>query len=114
MCCGGVSWVQLSVEAGALGACPDAVSLSCRGWWTGHRITALADKAEVAGINMQLMDERGTSSTCPTCGSRVPKPPGRVLTCPACQFTGHRDLVAAANIAARAGGGITPAIPAGV
>ncbi|HEY7360727.1 MAG TPA: hypothetical protein VH642_07950, partial [Streptosporangiaceae bacterium] len=32
----------------------------------------------------------------------------------ACQFTGHRDLSAAASIAARFGGGITPAIPAGV
>jgi putative transposase len=31
-----------------------------------------------------------------------------VLACPACQFTGHRDLSAAANIAARNGGGITP------
>ena len=37
-----------------------------------------------------------------------------MLACPACQFTGHRDLTAAANIAARAGGGITLAIPAGV
>jgi hypothetical protein len=46
--------------------------------------------------------------------SRVPKPAGRVLACPACQFTGHRDLTAAANIAARAGGGTTPVIPAGV
>jgi putative transposase len=52
-----------------------------RDWRIGHLITALADKAEVAGINLQLMDERGTSSTCPTCGSRVPKPPGRVLAC---------------------------------
>ena len=40
--------------------------------------------------------------------------PLKVLTCPACQFTGHRDLTAAAIIAARLGGGITPAIPADV
>jgi hypothetical protein len=37
-----------------------------------------------------------------------------MLACPACQYTGHRDLSAAASIAARLGGGITPAIPAGV
>jgi putative transposase len=85
-----------------------------RDWRIGHLITVLADKAEVAGIGLQLVDERGTSSTCPACASRVPKPPGRVLACPACQFTGHRDLTAAASIAARHGGGITPAIPAGV
>jgi putative transposase len=86
-----------------------------RDWRIGHLITVLADKAEAAGISLALVDERGTSSTCPACRSRIPKPAGRVLTCPACQFTGHRDLTAAANIAARAGGGTTPAsLPAGV
>ena len=85
-----------------------------RDWRIGHLITVLKDKAEAAGIGLTLVDERGTSSTCPACRSRVPKPAGRVLACPACQFTGHRDLTAAANIAARLGGGITPAIPSGV
>jgi IS605 OrfB family transposase len=86
-----------------------------RDWRIGHLITALKDKAEAAGINLTLVDERGTSSTCPACASRVPKPAGRVLACPNCQFTGHRDLTAAASIAARLGGGITPAsLPAGV
>jgi putative transposase len=85
-----------------------------RDWRIGHLITALSDKAEVAGITVQLVDERGTSSTCPACRFRIPKPAGRVLACPACQFTGHRDLSAAATIAARLGGGTTPAIPAGV
>ena len=86
-----------------------------RDWRIGHLITALADKAEAAGISLTLVDERGTSSTCPACHSRIPKPAGRVLACPACQFTGHRDLSAAANIAARLGGGTTPvSLPAGV
>jgi transposase len=86
-----------------------------RDWRIGHLITALADKAEAAGITLVLTDERGASSTCPACASRVPKPSGRVLACPACAFTGHRDLTAAANIAARAGGGTTPAtLSAGV
>jgi putative transposase len=85
-----------------------------RDWRIGHLIAVLKDKAEVAGISLTLVDERGTSSTCPACRSRIPKPAGRVLACPGCQFTGHRDLSAAANIAARLGGGITPALPAGV
>ena len=87
-----------------------------RDWRLGHLITALHDKAEAAGIAVAIVDERGTSSTCPACRTRIPRPAGRVLSCPHCQFTGHRDLVAAANIAARRGGGITPAIvvPAGV
>jgi IS605 OrfB family transposase len=86
-----------------------------RDWRIGHLITVLKDKAEAAGVSVQLVDERGTSSTCPACHSRVPKPAGRVLACPACQYTGHRDLSAAASIAARLGGGTTPtSLPAGV
>ena len=54
---------------------------------------------------VRLVDERGTSSTCPSCERRVNKPRGRVFNCPYCEYTGHRDLIAAANIAARGGGG---------
>ena len=86
-----------------------------RDWRIGHLINVLKDKAEAAGISFRLVDERGTSSTCPACRSRIPKPAGRVLACPACHFTGHRDLTAAATIAARAGGGTTPtSLPADV
>jgi IS605 OrfB family transposase len=85
-----------------------------RTWRVGHPINVLRDKAAHAGIALTLVDERGTSSTCPACRARVPKPRGRVFCCPRCGRSGHRDLIAAANIAARAGGGITPAIPAGV
>jgi len=84
-----------------------------RDWRIGHLIRALADKAETAGITITLVDERGTSSTCPRCSRRVPKPAGRVFSCPHCGQGGHRDLVAAASIAARTGGGIIPAIPSG-
>jgi putative transposase len=75
----------------------------------------LRDKAEAAGITVHLVDERGTSSTCPSCSRRVPRPAGRVFSCPYCGLGGHRDLVAAASIAARNPGGGTsiPAIPSG-
>ena len=85
-----------------------------RDWRVGHLIRALSDKAEAAGITVHLADERGTSSTCPNCGRRVPKPAGRNFTCPHCGQAGHRDLVAAASIAARTpGGGIIPEVPHG-
>jgi transposase len=74
----------------------------------------LRDKAGQAGIARTLVDERGTSSTCPACRARVPKPRGRVSCCPRCGQAGHRDLIAAASIAGRPPGGGTPAIPAGV
>jgi putative transposase len=82
-----------------------------RDWRIGHLMSALRDKAEAAGIRVEFVDERGTSSTCPSCSRRVPKPAGRVFCCPRCGYCGHRDLVAAANIAARAGGGTIPATP---
>ncbi len=86
-----------------------------RDWRVGHLIAVLADKAETAGIAMTLVDERGTSSTCPACSRRVPKPAGRNFSCPHCGQDGHRDLVAAASIAARAPGGgtIIPTVPTG-
>ena len=71
-------------------------------WAVGELLRALTDKAEQAGIAVALVDERGTSSTCPACGKRVPKPRGRVFSCRQCRFNGHRDLVGAANIATRA------------
>jgi IS605 OrfB family transposase len=78
-----------------------------RDWRIGHLIRCLNDKAEQAGIMTMLVDERGTSSTCPRCLRRVSKPSGRVFRCPHCGFTGHRDLVGGANIASRTPGGGT-------
>jgi IS605 OrfB family transposase len=82
-------------------------NLRLRRWRRTHLVQALRDKAEQAGIVVRLVDERGTSSTCPTCRRRVPKPTGRRFGCPHCTFQGHRDLVGAANIAATTGGGPT-------
>jgi IS605 OrfB family transposase len=78
-----------------------------RQWRRTHLVQALRDKAELAGIVVRLVDERGTSSTCPVCRQRVAKPNGRRFSCPHCRFFGHRDLVGAANIAAKTGGGPT-------
>ncbi|MGA8460805.1 MAG: transposase [Streptosporangiaceae bacterium] len=76
-----------------------------RDWRVAHLIGCLTGKAEQAGIVTVLVDERGTSSTCPDCRKRVPKPAGRVFRCRHCGFTGHRDLVGGANIASRVPGG---------
>ena len=80
-----------------------------RDWRPAGLIGCLSDKAQQAGITVYLVDERGTSSTCPACGRRVPKPAGRNFTCRQCGFAGHRDLAGAANIARRtpAGGPAT-------
>jgi len=62
------------------------------------------DKAELAGMGVALVDERGTSSTCPQCSTKVAKPKGRVFACNRCGHGEHRDVVGARNIAARGGG----------
>lgn len=63
------------------------------------------------GIQVQLVDERGTFTTCPACRQRVAKPKGRRFRCASCGFQGHRDLVGAHNIVVKAGGGTTSAVP---
>ncbi|MGS2618138.1 RNA-guided endonuclease InsQ/TnpB family protein, partial [Micromonospora sp. LZ34] len=80
-------------------------NLRLRQWQIGRLLQILTDKATLAGITVHPVDERGTSSTCPACHRRVPKPRGRTLSCPHCEFSGHRDLVAAATIATRTPGG---------
>ena len=75
-------------------------------WRRTHLTGALTDKATRAGMTVVLVDERGTSSTCPRCQQRVPKPRGRALVCPACGLVAHRDVIGAANIAAKGGGTI--------
>jgi putative transposase len=82
-------------------------NLRLRQWRRTHLLQALKDKAERAGIRVRLVDERGSSSTCPACRRRVPRPAGRKFRCPHCGLQGHRDLVGAYNIAAKAGGGDT-------
>jgi IS605 OrfB family transposase len=82
-------------------------NLRLRQWRRTHLVEALRDKAEQAGIQIRLVDERGSSSTCPSCGRRGAKPKGRRFRCRGCDFYGHRDLVGAHNIAAKAGGGDT-------
>jgi IS605 OrfB family transposase len=82
-------------------------NLRLRRWCRSHLLQALRDKAERAGIIVRLVDERGSSSTCPACRRRVPKPKKRQFSCPHCRFKGHRDLVGAHNIATKAGGGPT-------
>ena len=79
-------------------------NLRLRNWRRTHLLACLKDKAELAGIAVVLVNERGTSSTCPECHQGAPKPRGRSFSCPHCGHTGHRDLVGARNIAARGGG----------
>jgi IS605 OrfB family transposase len=82
-------------------------NLRLRRWCRTNLVKALRDKAERVGIQVRLVDERGSSSTCPACRRRLAKPRSRRFRCPYCSFEGHRDLVGARNIAAKAGGGNT-------
>jgi putative transposase len=74
-------------------------------WRRAHLTAALVDKARVGGIHVELVDERGTSSTCPACGAHQ-RAVGRVFACSACGLHAHRDLVGATNIARSRPGGI--------
>src|SRR5260370_12680372 len=70
-------------------ACGRHQNLALRNWRRTHLLRCLSDKAELAGIKGVLVNERGTSSTCPECHGGVPKPRGRRFSCPHCGFTAH-------------------------
>ncbi|BCY08911.1 hypothetical protein L3i22_039990 [Actinoplanes sp. L3-i22] len=92
-------------------------NLRLRQWQIGRSLQILQDKAALAGIRVHLVDERGSSSTCPACRQRIAKPSGRKLVCKHCRFAGHRDLAAAFTIATRTPGGASttpPTMVAGV
>jgi putative transposase len=80
-------------------------NLRLRQWQLGRQIAILTDKATLAGITVRLVNERGSSSTCPQCTKKISKPRGRTLTCRHCGTSGHRDLLAATTIATRTPGG---------
>jgi transposase len=83
-------------------------NLATRNWRVGKLIGVLEDKATVAGIEVVTVGERDTSSTCPRCSDKVPKPKGRNFVCLNCGLYAHRDMVGAINIASRSPrGGIT-------
>jgi IS605 OrfB family transposase len=87
-------------------------NLALANWRPGQAIRALSDKAERAGITVELVEERGTSSTCPRCRAKVAKPKGRRFSCATCGMAAHRGVVGATNIAprwARGGDSLDPA-----
>ncbi len=100
--------VAVEREAGtiAIGDVRDVADKGKRGKKTNQKISNwghgtlrayITYKAEAEGIQVELVNERYTSQTCPQCGCRH-KPRGRVYTCGQCGFSGHRDGVGAVNI----------------
>ena len=66
--------------------------------WTHGKVRQFTEyKAQAEGIEVELIEERYTSQTCPQCGTRH-KPKGRNYRCPDCGFIGHRDVVGQINI----------------
>ncbi|MBW4616137.1 MAG: transposase [Desmonostoc vinosum HA7617-LM4] len=62
----------------------------------GQTRQMLTYKAEKLGMRVELIDERYTTQTCPSCGKRH-KPKNRLYKC-RCGFRFHRDGVGAINI----------------
>ena len=58
-------------------------------------------KARLYGVPVFKVSPRGTSSTCPKCGSRLRSVRNRRLKCPVCGLEGDRDLIAAINLGMR-------------
>ena len=66
--------------------------------WSFYRLASYIQyKAGLVGIEVQLVDPKYTSQSCPACGKRH-KAKDRKYTCRDCGYTSHRDLVGARNI----------------
>ncbi|MCC6010626.1 MAG: RNA-guided endonuclease TnpB family protein [Fervidicoccaceae archaeon] len=55
-------------------------------------------QCEKNGVPIIVVEPRGTSSTCPICGSKLVEKGYRRLRCPRCGFKADRDTVAVMNI----------------
>lgn len=67
-------------------------------WSHKYLADRLTYTAENYGISVKLVDERGTSSVCPRCGSDNKTRRGRLFKCKDCGLEAHRDCVGAFNI----------------
>ncbi|MBV8883033.1 MAG: transposase [Chroococcidiopsidaceae cyanobacterium CP_BM_RX_35] len=66
-------------------------------WSFGKFRELLTYKAQLAGIQVALQNEKDTSKTCPKCGKKH-KPHSRLYKCRSCGFKFDRDGVGAINI----------------
>ncbi|MFZ5633200.1 MAG: RNA-guided endonuclease InsQ/TnpB family protein [Bacillota bacterium] len=66
-------------------------------WTFGQMFNLLKYKLAARGVEMVLVGEENTSSTCPTCGAKGTFR-GRVFRCQDCGFSCHRDVVGSLNI----------------
>jgi putative transposase len=67
-------------------------------WSHKYIIDRLRWTAENYGMELKLIDERGTSSRCPRCGSEDKIRRGRLFKCKNCGLEAHRDVIGTINI----------------
>jgi len=69
------------------------------GFWPVRRLQFYIDyKTKLVGLPIHYVNPKGTSSRCPTCGSRLVLNRHRELRCPNCGLEGDRDVIACLNI----------------
>jgi len=67
-------------------------------WSHEYLMNRIQWTAENFGMSIEMIDERGTSSTCPRCGSKNKTRRDRLFKCKECGLEAHRDTVGALNI----------------
>ena len=73
-------------------------------WSHRYLVQRIREVAEEYGIFVQVVNERGTSSRCPRCGSEDVMKRGRLVKCKQCRLECHRDAVGCVNIGLAQGG----------
>jgi putative transposase len=97
---GDLSGVRNEEGTGAPRNWGDRGNLGLHGWAFDRFTTMLAYKADERGIDVEQVDERGTSKTCSTCGTedggqRVER---GLYVCASCETVANADINGAENI----------------
>jgi putative transposase len=67
--------------------------------WSFRKLQEIIEyKAKLAGLNVNYVNAKWTSTLCPTCGGRLSLNGYRRLKCPSCRLEEDRDVVAVMNL----------------
>ena len=97
---GDISGIRDDEETGAARNWGDRGNLGLHGWAFDRFTSMLEYKAEEQGIDVERVDESGTSKTCSVCGSedRSQRVERGLYVCESCGTVANADIIGAENI----------------
>ena len=67
-------------------------------WWFKRFLSQLEYKAKWEGVKVKAVNPKGSSTTCPICGSKLKPYPNGQVACRSCSYYGDRHVTACLNL----------------